>query len=108
MARDVQDLGTAIRVLDDGLDNQPNFRKLTVLGADVARKPRRARVNSDPGNEPSINGTRFEWKANLSIGAGDFSLFPVHDREELLESRIRPDRIAFGAILEVCRSYVAN
>ena len=108
MAGDVQDFRTAIGVLDDGLDDQANFGKLAVLGADVAGETGRPGVNADAGDEPSVDGARFGGKANLGVRAGDFGLRAVDDGEELLENRVRPDRIALGGILGIWRGYVAN
>ena len=44
----------------------------------------RASVDANAGDEPSVDGARFGWKADLGVRACELGLWAVDDGEELL------------------------
>src|ERR1700683_2607058 len=65
MSCDVEHFWGAIRVPYHRLDNKANLRGLPELLNDGGREARRAGIDTDTRDEPSINRFCFCWQANL-------------------------------------------
>jgi hypothetical protein len=108
MSGEVEQRDGTICVAHDRLNDQPDLRRLPVLRNDIIRQARRARIDTNAGDEPRRLGLSFARKANAIGGASDAAGGAGRDADELLEHRIGPNRVVSVRILRIRRSDVRD